>query len=413
MSVYNKIKKGFAIGSVPAITPGLEDWIYLGNRGDFNFIYDPSNPYVIIGIVPIGGAKLIKFSGTNNSFGSAIKSVKTQVGPRYTIELDWNIASNSTDIKQTIDAGGYGRLFAIAVNNYKYGDSGIELYGAVCGLIISDAERTAADETLEGGWKVKLTSPDKLREPSLPPSIFIPVSPVGVTAPVPTVSSAIVGTAIPSGVTAVGSASGGTLAAATYYYKVVSVDARGLTVGSTEVSATTTGTTSSVTIGWTAAPGAVSYRVYKGVASNTQTAYFSTSSLNYVDTGVAGTAGTVPSSSTAIPTTVAPGSVAATAAAGGGLAVQTWYYKVTSVDALGETIGSSEVSAATSSSNLSVNITWAAAVGAVSYNVYRGSAAGLESVYFNTTALSFLDTGVNLPATYINTLAQIEALVAP
>lgn len=68
---------------------------------------------------------------------------------------------------------GYGRVQAIAVNNYKAGDSAIELFGAVNGLILSDAERNAADETLEGGFKLKLTNPDKMREPYPPRAVFI------------------------------------------------------------------------------------------------------------------------------------------------------------------------------------------------------------------------------------------------
>lgn len=412
MSIYNKINAGFKLGSLSPITSGIEDLLYLYNEDDFVEVYDINNPLIITGLFPLNGAKLYKFEGTNNSFGTISKLVKTAVGPRYTEEIDFNIAGNTTDIKGIVQAAGYGRIKAIAVNNYKQGDSTIELFGAVNGLLVSEAERNASDESIEGGYKIKLTQPDKLREPYPPRSVFIPISGAGISATVPLASSATVGTAVPTGVTATGSTTGGTLAAATYYYKVVSVDSRGVTTGSLEANATTTGATSSVNIAWTAAPGAVSYRVYKGTASNTQTLYFTTSSLSYLDTAAAGTAGTVPVSNTAIPATVAPGSVTATLTAGGGLATVATYYKVTSVDALGETIGSSEVTATPAGSNLSITIAWASAVGAVSYRVYRGTGAGLESVYFTTTALSFLDSGVVLPATYANSLAAIDALVA-
>ncbi len=411
MSVFNKISSGYKIGQDQPIISGLEDWLYIYNSLDFNVIYDPNNPLLVIGLQSVNGAKLWKFTGTNNSFGSSSKLAKTQVGPRYIEELDWNIAGNSTAVKNMIQAAGYGRVRAIVVNNYKSGDSAIELFGACNGMIITDAERTSADEALEGGWKLKLGPPDKLREAYPPRAVFIPVSPVGVAGSVPTVGTARVATAIPSGVTAVGSAAGGTLAAATYYYKVVSIDAQGTTIGSSEVSAVTTGTTSSVTIAWTAAPGATSYRVYKGTAAGAESSYFSTASLNYIDTGVAGTAGTVPGASTAYATTATPGSVTAAPAAGGGLANQPWYYKVTAIDAIGETVGSSEATATTSGANNAVLVSWAAVAGAVSYNVYRGSAASQENIFFNTTGLAFTDNGVNLPATYANTLAIIEGFV--
>jgi hypothetical protein len=43
----------------------------------------------------------------------------------------------------------------------------------VNGLILTDAERNAADETLDGGYKLKLTNPDKLKEPYPPRAISI------------------------------------------------------------------------------------------------------------------------------------------------------------------------------------------------------------------------------------------------
>ena len=70
-------------------------------------------------------------------------------------------------------AMGYGRVCAIAVNNYNSSDSAIELFGAVNGLILTDAERSAADETVDGGYKLKLTNPDKLREPYPPRAVSI------------------------------------------------------------------------------------------------------------------------------------------------------------------------------------------------------------------------------------------------
>jgi len=411
MSVYNKIASGYKIGQDAPIVSGLEDWLYLFNENDFVLSYDPTNPLLVNGITPVNGAKLWKFTGTNNSFGSSSKLVSTQVGPRYVEEIDWNIAGNSTAIKNMIQAAGFGRVKAIVVNNYKSGDSAIEVFGANNGMIIIDGERNPTDETIEGGWKLKLGPPSKLREPYPPRALFIPVSPIGTAATVPTVGTARTATAVPTGVSATPSTTGGTMAANTYYYKVVSVDGQGTTIGSSEVTATTTGSTSSVTIAWTAAAGAVSYRVYKGTAAGAESSYFNTTNLNYTDTGAAGTAGTVPGSSTAYAATATPSGVAASAASGGSLSNGTYYYKVTAVDAVGETVGSSEVNATTSGANNSVTVSWTSVTGAVSYNVYRGTSAGQESIFFNTTSLSFNDSGANLPATYANTLAIIEGLV--
>jgi hypothetical protein len=55
---------------------------------------------------------------------------------------------------------------------------------------------------------------------------------------------------------------GGTLAAATYYYRVSATNDRGETLGSLETSIATTGSTSTVTLSWAAISKATGYKVY-------------------------------------------------------------------------------------------------------------------------------------------------------
>ncbi len=173
MSIYNKINAGFSLGAEAPITSGIEDVIYLFNEDDIALTYDVANPLIVTGLTAVTSAKIYKFEGTNNSFNTTSKLAKTQVGPRYTEEIDFNIAGLSVEVKAQLMAMGYGRVRAIAINNYKAGNSSIELFGAVNGLILTDAERNAADETVEGGYKLKLTNPDKLKEPYPPRAISI------------------------------------------------------------------------------------------------------------------------------------------------------------------------------------------------------------------------------------------------
>jgi hypothetical protein len=173
MSIYNKINAGFSLDANEPITSGIEDVVYIFNQDDITLTYDVVNPLIITGLTAVSTAKAYKFEGTNNSFNTTSKLAKTQVGPRYTEEIDFNIAGLSVDIKAQLMAMGYGRVRAIAVNNYKDSDSAIELFGAVNGLIVTEAERNAADETLDGGYKIKLTNPDKLKEPYPPRAVSI------------------------------------------------------------------------------------------------------------------------------------------------------------------------------------------------------------------------------------------------
>jgi hypothetical protein len=173
MSIYNKINAGFSLGTAAPVTAGIEDVVYIFNQDDFTFTYDTTNPLIVTGITAVGTANIYKFEGTNNSFNTSSKLAKTAVGPRYTEEIDFNVAGFSVDIKAQLMALGYGRSRAIVINNYNSSDSAIELFGAVNGLILTDAERSAADETVDGGYKLKLTNPDKLREPYPPRAVSI------------------------------------------------------------------------------------------------------------------------------------------------------------------------------------------------------------------------------------------------
>jgi hypothetical protein len=93
--------------------------------------------------------------------------------------------------------------------------------------------------------------------------------------------------------------SGGTLAAGTYGYRVVAYVPCGnnttcVSGASTEVKATVAAS-GSVTVKWGAIPGATSYRVY-GRTAGAANRYWATTSTSLVDTGAAGTSGSVPSS---------------------------------------------------------------------------------------------------------------------
>jgi len=174
MSVYNKISAGFFLGTTDPITAGIEDQIFIFNKGDFTFTYANNNPLLITGITAVGGAMMYSYDGTNNSFNATSKLVKTSAGPRYTEEIDYNIAGISTALKAQMQAQGYGRMQCITFRNWKTGDSVFELWGAENGLILGDSENTANNETVEGGYTNKLMNPDKIREPYPPRGISIP-----------------------------------------------------------------------------------------------------------------------------------------------------------------------------------------------------------------------------------------------
>jgi hypothetical protein len=103
----------------------------------------------------------------------------------------------------------------------------------------------------------------------------------------------------PGTVTPIPSGSGGTLAAATYFYKVTALGNSGETLPSPETSGvTTTGTTSSVALAWGTVTGATSYRIYRGTSSGAESVYYTSATNSFTDTGAAGTSGTPPTFNT-------------------------------------------------------------------------------------------------------------------
>jgi hypothetical protein len=101
------------------------------------------------------------------------------------------------------------------------------------------------------------------------------------------------GTVTPSTAT-----TGGTLTAGTYYYQVTAVGNGGETLPSPECSETTTGSTSTVTLNWSAVTGATSYKIYRGTSSGGENHYQTSATNSFTDTGSTGTAGTPPTFNT-------------------------------------------------------------------------------------------------------------------
>jgi PKD repeat protein len=107
----------------------------------------------------------------------------------------------------------------------------------------------------------------------------------------------------PTGLTATGASTGGTLTAGSYGYKVtaqfvVTEAALATSSPTAEIMATiANGMTGSVKLNWAAVPNAKQYRVY-GRTPGGQSVYFTTANNSFTDTGAAGTAGTPPTTGT-------------------------------------------------------------------------------------------------------------------
>ncbi|GGH93745.1 phage tail tube protein [Arthrobacter liuii] len=95
---------------------------------------------------------------------------------------------------------------------------------------------------------------------------------------------------------------GGTLPAGATYWKITATATGGEGVGSNEVTATLTGSTSSQPLSWTAVTGASGYNIYRGTAAGAENILVASvgTVTTYTDTGAAGTAGTPPTTAASL-----------------------------------------------------------------------------------------------------------------
>lgn len=87
-----------------------------------------------------------------------------------------------------------------------------------------------------------------------------------------------------------------------------------------------------------------------------------------------------------------------TATTGGTLAAGTYYYRVTAINAVGETLPSTETSQVTTGTTSTVTVNWGAVVGATGYKIY-GRSTGAELFLAQVGAVTtWTDTGSLTPS---------------
>lgn len=191
---------------------------------------------------------------------------------------------------------------------------------------------------------------------------------------------------------------GGLTPSGTYYYRVSAINAVGETLASAETSITLTAAQNAVNVNWGAVTGATGYRIYGNTTGGELLMAAVGAVTTWLDDGSITPAGALPGANT---TALATPVNAAFTAGAGTLNDGTYYYRVSAINAVGETFASAETSLAVAAgAGLNgVNVNWGAVTGATGYNIY-GRTTGAELFIATVAAVTtFLDDGsVAIPA---------------
>lgn len=206
-------------------------------------------------------------------------------------------------------------------------------------------------------------------------------------------------------------------ATGTYYFSVQASNSIGGIIGhGAEASATISDASDTVTLNWTPVTGATDYEIFM---SSTSGDYNGGANTNIGSSS--GTTFTVKGNelknSLAFGYGGSDGSTlsATLNSAGGSWTPDTYYWKVTAVNAAGETTGSNEVALAMTVHQVA-DLSWNAVAGAVSYNIYRADASGGESsspaLVDNVAGTTYTDTGTAVSSGSVPA-SNTSALSAP
>lgn len=144
MACINGIAKNITSNCTTQPVGGLEVVAYLGNRADFNFTYDPTDPNKVTGIAAVGTAVIYKFSGVKKNLNAGHdRVISDDLSDTFKHFLSLKGFEFDTDSVANMD--GMNDIFAVVEYKQKStsGDGIFVGYGLKSGLYITTDSRRA------------------------------------------------------------------------------------------------------------------------------------------------------------------------------------------------------------------------------------------------------------------------------
>jgi hypothetical protein len=273
-----------------SLTDGVEQGLSFTTVGQaLNVIYDTEVSHTIrAGITAVNG------------YGSSAEALTPYTSAVTAINLandapviTWISGTSDFDVdvafgSNTFDSGNYYERLQIATD-YGFGF----LAGQTISSISLDINGSLATVTTAAAHGLSAGPPQQVTVTGATPTGFNASNVQIMSVPTSTTFTYYIQNPIDL-VSATASTTGGTLAANTYYYRVSAVVGGLEILCSNELSVTTTGSTSSVTLTWNAYTNATAYKIYRGTSSGGENVYYQPAgtATSYTDTNGSASAGT-------------------------------------------------------------------------------------------------------------------------
>lgn len=156
---------------------GVKDRLILINQDDVDsYTENVSNPQIITDITlnASPAVRAYEIEGINSSNDKLVALVKGAYSTTWNHQITVRIFSTGADVKKQIENMTKGKLIALVEHNYRgeNGDAAFEILGRVQGLEVLECTQDMSDTETQGAWVLRLSSPEKFKEPNTPATFF-------------------------------------------------------------------------------------------------------------------------------------------------------------------------------------------------------------------------------------------------
>lgn len=178
MPICGKINANILFDCLNPIIGGVEAKIRIYNREDIaGYVRNAVNPQIIEGItMVVDGAVARKgflYEGINASVKPKMEMVRKEYGNRYDHIVDFIVFKKGSAAKAQLAKLANGSSVAVIENVSKSGDTSFEVFGTDVGLELKSLTSDANDSATEGAFVLQLGSPENVKEPHMPATLFV------------------------------------------------------------------------------------------------------------------------------------------------------------------------------------------------------------------------------------------------